>query len=72
MTFGVRRASLSISETANLLILQQHSDGSVRICCKQHKNMTPSRLVSTVQAGGGGVGDIWPMPQSSNYLKLVT
>jgi len=54
MTFGVRRASLSISETADLLILQQHSDGSVRICCKQHKNMTPSCLVSTVQAGGGG------------------
>ena len=33
----------------------QHSDGRVRIWRKQHKSMYPSCLVSTVQAGGGGV-----------------
>jgi len=31
------------------------SDGRVRIWCKQNENMDPSCLVTTVQAGGGGV-----------------
>ncbi len=35
--------------------LLRHSDGRVRIWRKEHKNMDPSCLVSTVQAGGGGV-----------------
>ncbi len=35
--------------------LLQHSDGRVRIWRKEHESMDPSRLVSTVQAGGGGV-----------------
>ncbi len=35
--------------------LLQHSDGRVRIWCKEHESMDPSCLVSTVQAGGGGV-----------------
>ncbi len=35
--------------------LLQHSDGRVRIWCKVHERMDPSGLVSTVQAGGGGV-----------------
>ncbi len=33
--------------------LLQHSDGRVRIWCKEHESMDPSCLVSTVQAGGG-------------------
>ncbi len=32
-----------------------HSDGRVRIWRKEHESMDPSCLVSTVQAGGGGV-----------------
>ncbi len=35
--------------------LLQHSDGRVRIWRKEHESMDPSCLVSTVQAGGGGV-----------------
>jgi len=31
------------------------SDGRVRIWCKEHEGMDPSCLVSTVQAGVGGV-----------------
>ncbi len=33
----------------------RHSDGRVRICHKEYESMDPSWLVSTVQAGGGGV-----------------
>ncbi len=33
--------------------LLRHSDGRVRIWCKEHESMDPSCLVSTVQAGGG-------------------
>ncbi len=35
--------------------LLRHSDGRVRIWHKEHESMDPSCLVSTVQAGGGGV-----------------
>ncbi len=35
--------------------LLQHSDVRVRIWCKEHEIMDPSCLVSTVQAGGGGL-----------------
>ncbi len=35
--------------------LLQHSDGRVTIWCKEHESMDPPCLVSTVQAGGGGV-----------------
>ncbi len=35
--------------------LLQHSDGRVRIWRKEHESMDPCCLVSTVQAGGGGV-----------------
>ncbi len=35
--------------------LLQHWDGRVRIWHKEHESMDPSCLVSTVQAGGGGV-----------------
>ncbi len=35
--------------------LLRHSDGRVRIWCKEHESMDPLCLVSTVQAGGGGV-----------------
>ena len=40
--------------------LLRHADGRVRIWCKQHESMTPSCLVSTVQAVGGGVM-VWGM-----------
>ncbi len=41
--------------------LLQHSDGAVRIWCKEHESMDPSCLVSTVQAGGGVMvwGTLW-------------
>ncbi len=35
--------------------LLRHSDGRVKIWRKEHESMDPSCLVSTVQAGGGGV-----------------
>ncbi len=40
------------SEESRFLL--RHSD-KVRIWCKEHESMDPSCLVSTVQAGGGGV-----------------
>ncbi len=40
-------------------ILLRHSDGRVRIWHKEHESMDPSCLVSTVQAGGGGVIMVW-------------
>ncbi len=39
----------------SLDFLLRHSDITVRIWCKEHESMDPSCLVSTVQAGGGGV-----------------
>ncbi len=36
--------------------LMRHSNGWVRIWCKEHENMDPSCLVSTVQAAAGGGG----------------
>ncbi len=38
--------------------LLRYSDGRVRIWRKEHESMDPSCLVSTVQAGGGGV-NVW-------------
>ena len=35
--------------------LLRHADGRVRIWCNQHEFMSPSCLVSTVQAGGGSI-----------------
>ncbi len=35
--------------------LLRHSDDMARIWCKEHESIYPSCLVSTVQAGGGGV-----------------
>ncbi len=40
-------------------LLLRHSDGRVRIWCKEHESMDPSCLVSKVKAGGDGVGDIF-------------
>jgi len=40
--------------------LLRHSDGKFRIWRKQNENMDPSSLVTTVQAGGGGVM-VWGM-----------
>jgi len=41
-------------------LMLTHSDGRVRIWHKQNENMDPSCLVTTVQAGGGGVM-VWGM-----------
>ncbi len=41
------------SEESRFLL--RHSEGRVRIWRKEHESMDPSCLVSTVQAGGGGV-----------------
>ncbi|MDF4981198.1 transposase, partial [Vibrio parahaemolyticus] len=59
--------------------LLPHSDGRVRIWCKQHESMDPSCLVSTVQAGGGGVMVweifIWhtldPLVPTEHYLNTT-
>ncbi len=48
--------NVSWSDESRFLL--QHSDFRVRIWRKEHENMDPSCLVSTVQAGGG-VGDIF-------------
>uniref|UniRef100_A0AAY5K6U7 Uncharacterized protein n=1 Tax=Esox lucius TaxID=8010 RepID=A0AAY5K6U7_ESOLU len=45
---------------AEFQFLLRHSDGRVRIWRKQNENMDPSCLVTTVQAGGGGVM-VWGM-----------
>ncbi len=41
------------SEKSRFLL--RHSDGRVRNWRKEHESMDPSRLVSTVQASGGGL-----------------
>uniref|UniRef100_A0A3P8V2Z1 Transposase Tc1-like domain-containing protein n=1 Tax=Cynoglossus semilaevis TaxID=244447 RepID=A0A3P8V2Z1_CYNSE len=65
--------------------LLRHSDGRVRIWRRQHESMDPSCLVSTVQAGGGGVmvwgifswhslGPLVPIEHRCNataYLSIV-
>ncbi len=45
--------SIAWSDESRFLL--QHSDVRVRFWCKEHESMDPSCLVSTVQAGGGGV-----------------
>ncbi len=50
--------------------LLRHSDGRVRIWCKEHESMNPSCLVSTVQAGGGGVM-VWGIFSWHTFGPLV-
>ncbi len=59
--------------------LLRHSDGRVRIQCKEHESMAPSCLVSTVQAAGGGLM-VWgiyswhtlgPLVPIEHYLNTV-
>ncbi len=45
--------NIACSDESRFLL--QHSDGRVRIWCKEHESMDPSCLVSTVQAGGCSV-----------------
>ncbi len=45
----------SVAWSEESWFLLRHSDGRVRIWCKEHESMDPSCLVSTVQAAGGGV-----------------
>lgn len=66
--------------------LLRHSNGRVRIWRKQNENMDPSCLVTTVQAGGGGLmvwemfswhalGSLVPIGHRSNatgYLNIVS
>ncbi len=51
--------------------LLQHSDGRDRIWRKEHESMDPSCLVSTVQAGGGGVIMVWMIFSWRNLGPLV-
>ncbi len=52
------------------LFLLRHSDGRVRIWHKEHESLDPSCLVSTVQAGGGGVM-VWGIFSCHNFVPLV-
>ncbi len=52
------------------LFLLRHSDGRVRIWHKEHESLDPSCLVSTVQAGGGGVM-VWGILSCHNFGPLV-
>ncbi len=51
--------------------LLRHSDGRVRIWCKEHESMAPSCLVSTVQVGGGGVM-VWGIFFLAHFWLLST
>ncbi len=51
--------------------LLQHSDGRVRIGCKEHESMDPSCLVSTVQAGAGGVV-VWGIFSKKLLIQINT
>ncbi len=94
MVVGARRAGLSISKTVDLLgfsrttisriyreesrFLLEHSDVRVRIWRKEHESMTPSCLVSMVQAGGavmaGGIFSwhtLGPLEQIEHRLNTT-
>ncbi len=45
--------NVALSDESRFLL--RHSDGKVRIWCKEHESIDLSCLVSTVQAAGGGV-----------------
>jgi len=57
---GQLKTGKMLPRLMSLDFLFRHSDGRVRIWCKQNKNMDPSCLVTTVQASGGGVM-VWGM-----------
>ncbi len=50
-----RKWRLQFTQADESRFLLRHSDGRVRIWCKEHEIMDPSCPVSMVQAGGGGV-----------------
>ncbi len=50
-----RKRRLRFAQADESQFLLQHSDIRVRIWRKKHESMHPSCLVSTVQAGAGGV-----------------
>ncbi len=50
--------------------LLRHSDGRVRIWCKEHESMDPSCLVSMVQAGGGVM--VWGIFFLAHFGPLST
>ena len=49
----------------------RHTDGSVKIGCKQHESMDPACLVSEVQADGGGVM-VWEMFFMAHFGLVIT
>lgn len=57
-TSNNRRLKKKVSWSDESLFLPWHSDGRVRILCKQHESMNPAYLLSKVQSAGDGVGDI--------------
>ncbi len=60
--------SVAWSDESRFLL--RHSDGRVRIWCKEHESMDPSCLVSTVQVGGGGVM-VWGIFSWHTFGSLV-
>ncbi len=52
---GKQKIGKNVAWSDESRFLLRHSDGRVRIWCKEHETMDPFCLVSTVQAGGGGV-----------------
>ncbi len=82
LQFAQAHQNWTIEESKNVAwsdesrFLLWHSDGRVRILCKEHESMDPSCFVSTVQAHGGGVmvcGDIFLAhfePLSTNWASF--
>ncbi len=60
--------NVALSDESRFLL--RHSDGRVRIWRKEHESMDPSCLVSTVQAGGGGLM-MWGIFSWHNLGPLV-
>ncbi len=65
----------NVAWSAESRFLLQHSDGRVRIWCNEHESMDSSCLVSSFQAGGGGVmvwgyflGTLWAL--STNWASF--
>ncbi len=52
------------------LFLLRHSDGRVRIWHKEHESMDPSCLVSTVQAGGVMVWEIFSWHALGPFVQI--
>ncbi len=64
------RSLENVARSDESRFLLRHSDGRVRTWCKEHESMDPSCLLSTVQAGGGGVM-VWGIFSWHTFGPLV-